>query len=82
MQDIKHTIMEYETSHRQIKARIHELGEQMSKCRSRRQDSALKQLCERRVKLYAALWDIEFALREMREYVVALSGQEVNERVG
>lgn len=82
MQDIKYTIKEYEESHRQIKARIHDLGEHMAHCRGRRNDSALKQLCERRSKLYAALWDIEFALREMREYVGALSGQEVNEQVG
>lgn len=82
MQDFESTIREYETSHEQIKTRIRELGEQMAKCRSHRQDSTLKQLSERRSKLYTSLWDIEYALREMREYVRPPDNQEVNERVG
>lgn len=82
MQNIQNTIKEYEASHAQIKSRIRELGEQIAGCCSRRHDSVLKQLSERRSKLYTALWDIEFALRELREYVRALDGQEVNEKVG
>lgn len=82
MQDIKHTIIEYESSHEQIKARIHELGEQIMNCRGCRHDSSLKILSERRNKLYYALWDIEFALHEMREYVCTLDGLEVNAKVG
>lgn len=81
MQDIIFTIKEYEHSHKLVQDRIHELNAQISKSKSCKEDSGTKGLLERRCIMYMELWDIEYALREMREYVTVLSAPEVEQRV-
>lgn len=69
MQDITLTIKEYKASRELLQERIHELNAEIAKKPVGKEDSSTKRLHERRMKLYTELWDIEYAIREMQEYL-------------
>lgn len=69
MQSIALTVEEYKQSRESLQRRIRELSAEIGKRQSKPEDSPTKQLHERRMKLYTQLWDIEYAIREMQEYL-------------
>lgn len=82
MQDIEYTVNEYEESRAIIKNRIHELNAQINKSASCKEDSSVKRLLERRSIMYTQLWDIEYAIRELRDYLCVTIELEVNQNAG
>lgn len=82
MQDMQSTVNEYQQSREQIQSRIHELNTLINKSRPSKEDSASKRLTERRSQLYTELWDIEYAIREMLEYLHTQRKREVAKKVG
>lgn len=82
MQDLIHTISEYEESRAKIQERIQHLNAQISSRTPHGENFSLKSLLERRGILYTQLWDLEYAIREMGGYVRAITTTEVNQKVG
>lgn len=82
MQDIRHTITEYEESHAKIQGRIRELNARISKHAKCPEYSSLNNLIERRGILYTQLWDLEYAIRELKDYIRAGNVSEVKQKVG
>lgn len=82
MQDMRFTVSEYQRSREQIQGRIHELNALINKSKPSKEDSAAKRLTERRSQLYTELWDIEYAIREMLEYLHQQCNEEVSKKVG
>lgn len=82
MQDIEGTIAEYEESHSKLRGHIHELNEQIGSSKPCKEDSRIRSLLERRSLMYTQLWDIEFAIRSLHEYLIVTNEAGVNKRVG
>lgn len=82
MQDIKNSIEEYRESRECLQRRIHELNALIGKSSPCKENSSLKKLLERRYTLYTELWDIEYAIRELGEYLCLTHGLEVMQNAG
>ena len=77
MEDIRNTIRSYENECEAIKMRINELHRKIARAGG---ENAVN-LCTRRYILYTELWDMEFAIREMREYAESMESREMHEYV-
>ncbi len=68
---ISDTIVEYKRSRQMLRDRIHELNRQIfcTTQSSHAPGGGLKPLAERRQQLYAMLWDLDYGIGQMQEYV-------------
>ena len=73
---ITDTIEEYRGSKLGLMGRIHELNRKISAQSKKQAGGELKDLTERRRRLYAMTYDLDFALRLMCEYVEEASFEE------
>lgn len=68
MNDMKSTIRDYEDTRKGLKIRIDELNREINEA-AKKGGVLYKHLLGRRYTLYMELWNVDDALRQMKEYV-------------